>query len=101
MLVEAGPTGVPRPTHLHHSAVIYIEIFLSDQSRQGGIIFPHNMAGYGHPYVIHAANLAQQAHLTSQQQQAAAAEPVRVAHEQQQQVRHHQQQVSRDRGSYN
>jgi len=41
------------------------------------------MAGYGHPYVIHAANLAQQQ-----------AEPVRVAHEQQQQqqVRHQQQQ---------
>merc|ERR1719402_2181240 len=48
-----------------------------------GIIFPHNMAGYGHPYVIHAANLAQQQ-----------AEPVRVAHEQQQQqqVMHQYQQ---------
>ena len=93
MLVEAGPTGVPRPTQLHCCEAINIEIFVSDQSRQGGIIFPHNMAGYGHPYVIHAANLAQQAHLSSQQQ--AAAEPVRVAHEQQQQVRHHQQQVGR------
>jgi len=43
------------------------------------------MAGYGHPYVIHAANLAQQA----QAQQ----EPVRVAHEQLQQVQQQQQQA--------
>ena len=27
---------------------------------KGLIIFPHGMAGYGHPYVIHAANLVRE-----------------------------------------
>ena len=58
------------------------------------IIFPnHNMAGYGHPYVIHAANLVSRKALVLQrvmvppfqaaaQQQQQQQEPVRVAHEQ-------------------
>jgi len=45
------------------------------------------MAGYGHPYVIHAANLA-----AAQQQQQQQQEPVRVAHEQLQQQYVQQQQ---------
>ena len=60
------------------------------------IIFPsHNMAGYGHPYVIHAANLVSRLVLclcreactmppfqAAAQQQQQQQEPVRVAHEQ-------------------
>jgi len=52
------------------------------------------MAGYGHPYVIHAANLAQaaQQQAQQQQQQQQQAEPIRIAHEQQQQQHYQQQQ---------
>ena len=62
------------------------------------------MAGYGHPYVIHAANLVITVWelpgllMNTNFFQAQQAEPVRVAHEQQ--VRHHQQQQQQVRPQY-